>query len=142
MKTLGFKIATLMLSLQLLSPAVVAADELISGQAVNHGAGVPIMLEGIDKATLVQISIDGRPSDDCMIDVASLRGQFAAGLAKGSLQVQRAPAGAVEVTINLKKSTSSSDDGKTYLTCKGDGDGCKAKVIVPDPTGPLQKLLP
>ena len=141
MKIKRFMIATLLLSLQLASPAV-SAEELISGQTVNHGTGVAINLEGIDKAMLVQVSIDGRPSDDCMIDLASLRAQFAAGLAKESLQVRRAPAGAVEVTINLKRATTTSNEGKTYFICKGDGDGCKAKVIVPDPTGPLQKLLP
>jgi len=126
--------------LLLFPPAAVIAEELVAGKTINQ-SGIPLEIEGIGKASLVAIEIDGRKSDDCMVDLDSVRAQAISGLANRTLDVRRGTDRSIVVTISLKRSTETWADGTVHFTCDGPGEDCKARIIVPEAQDELLQLL-
>lgn len=115
------------------------AAEVATGKQINAD-GYGFSLEGVGRLILRRIEIDGTVSDDCRVDVDSLRQIILNGARKKSLELEaRDGDGKTYITISLKRhKTTDTDTGRPTVNCWGEGTGCKAKIEV---TPPAEEVL-
>lgn len=115
--------------------SLASAEEVATGKQINSAAGYAFQLEGVGKLTLRSVEAEGVASNDCQVDVDSVRTIIMAGVKNRSLTLAaNSDDGKTYITIHLQRhQTEDMDTGRRTVNCWGEGKGCRAKIEVSPP---------